>query len=640
MLLCTIIQWIPSTIMWVLEGAENRNRREWKQMMNGSKSYKEWYQYAMEYSNSYGYYDWRRTTSDKYFDYSEIHHRTKGIRTLIKEIEKATSDGKSQLADDYFSHLQTHLRFDLIRGPCRILRPEAFKYCIGTKKAIEDYIEQIQKSLEFIANYKPVNLLDRYQYLCDCFKTHGHTALLLSGGQSLSLYHLGVCRFLHNMHFLPRVICGTGTAAIVASFVCCNRDEELKLLLDASHEKLNFSPFTNKQQQGGFIARCARRLRRLCDQGTLMDINVVAEFVEQHLGDITFAEAYEKTGRVLNIVICNLNECKTILPHTDYTIPQPLIGSGETRWVANYLTAPDVLIRTAAVAAVSQGILASMLWKGYCLKRKNPATGEVEVFSPCAYVSTKETAEALAIQRLSEQFNVTCIMRAKTKLRLWRRKGACAASVLATPHKSWLRTHTERAVHECVNEVLYRTHKLLKWMRRVPVLGATSKRLLSLDIFLKDVDVDIELSSYEGFTLRMLEHPSTELVSQGLHEGERSIWPRLSNIQLHLAIEDTFNSVLTRLYTNINSENSCQHSAIGPVVIIPDFPFPQTFRTGRNERHPTLSLIPFPTAEESQDVLSDGGSSVESRYLEYGAGFGSMIMRHVSRRRGSGAAEN
>eukprot|EP01060_Flectonema_neradi_P005315 TRINITY_DN13520_c0_g1_i1.p1 TRINITY_DN13520_c0_g1~~TRINITY_DN13520_c0_g1_i1.p1 ORF type:complete len:680 (+),score=96.70 TRINITY_DN13520_c0_g1_i1:185-2041(+) len=608
--------------------------------MNESKTYKEWYQFAMQYSNSYGYYEWRRSTNDKHFDYVEIQHRTKGIRTLINEIEKATEAGNTQQADDYFSNLQTHLRFDLTRGPCKILRPEAFKYCIGTKKVIEEYIEQIQKSLEFISEYQSASLLDRYHYLSACLKTHGHTALLLSGGQSLSLYHLGVCRFLHDMNFLPRVICGTGTAAIIASFVCCNHDRELKLLLDASQEKLDFSPFTNKRQQGGLIARCGRRLRRLCEEGTLMDINVVAEFVEHHLGDTTFAEAFKKTGRVLNIVICNLNECQTILPHTDYTIPQPLIGGGETRWVANYLTAPDVLIRTAAVAAVSQGILASMLWKGYCLKRKNPSTGEVEVFSPCAYVSTKETAEALAIQRLSEQFNVTCIMRAKTKLRLWQ-SGACASSVLSKPHKSWLRLHTERAIHEVLHEGLYRTHKLLKWLRRVPILGTTSKRLLSLDIFLKDVDVDIELSSYEGFTLRMLEHPSRSLVTKGLHDGERSIWPRLSNIQLHLAVEDSFNLVLSRLLEKIQTESAKeQESSIGPVVIIPDFPFPQTFRTGKYvHRNPTLSLIPFPMADE--EVLSDGGSSVESnRYHEYGAGFGSMIMRHVSRRRGSGASEH
>jgi len=34
-----------------------------------------------------------------------------------------------------------------------------------------------------------------------------------------------------------------------------------------------------------------------------MDINVLLEFVEDNIGDLTFQEAYDKTGWILNITV-------------------------------------------------------------------------------------------------------------------------------------------------------------------------------------------------------------------------------------------------------------------------------------------------------------------------------------------------
>eukprot|EP01059_Diplonema_ambulator_P004005 TRINITY_DN13702_c0_g1_i1.p1 TRINITY_DN13702_c0_g1~~TRINITY_DN13702_c0_g1_i1.p1 ORF type:complete len:614 (+),score=217.92 TRINITY_DN13702_c0_g1_i1:35-1843(+) len=588
----------------------------------------------MEYCNSFGYYSWRKSVNDGCFEYAEIRHRTHGIKSLLADLKNPAYDSEQQL--NAFYRLLTHLRTDIARGSCGILRRNAFRYKIGTKKIIEDYIEAIQTALTTIAHYEDVSKIIRYDYLNECLKAHGKTALLLSGGQSLSLYHLGVCRFLHSMGFLPRVICGAGTAAVIASFVCCNEDAALKDLLDPTKKEgkaLDFEAFLAKSKQpGGAIAKAARRIRRLIETGTLMDINVVAEFTAKHLGDITFKEAYEKTGRVLNIVISNLRECHTMLPHTDYTISQPLLGNAETRWVANYLTAPDVLVRTACVAAVSHGLFGSWLWKGYALKRKNAKTGEIEVFSPCAYSSTRDTAEATAMNRLSEQFNVTCVIRATTKFTLFSTMASPVARELTT---SKLTQVLERGRDEVTNEFWYRVYTTLKFLRTVPLIGPGIRRVLSLDVFLKDTEADVELCAYTGLAFNFLKHPSQEFVNEGLREGEKSTWPMLSTLQLHLAVEDTFEDVLNELLAEMTEECETE-SRTGKYLLFPDFPFPQLIDCTTKCR--TSSIMPFPHIEElgrDDSVISDAGSSI-GESLTYGCGFGSMIMRHVDGRRSSG----
>lgn len=56
---------------------------------------------------------------------------------------------------------------------------------------------------------------------------HGCTALCLSGGGAVALYHLGVVKELHEHGLLPRVISGTSGGSIVAAMLACHTDVEL-----------------------------------------------------------------------------------------------------------------------------------------------------------------------------------------------------------------------------------------------------------------------------------------------------------------------------------------------------------------------------------------------------------------------------
>lgn len=65
-----------------------------------------------------------------------------------------------------------------------------------------------------------------------------------------------------------------------------------------------------------------------------MDIKVLEDCVRSNVGELTFEEAFRKTGRTLNITVSSSRK-------------------NEVPRVLNYLTAPRVLIWSAACASVA-----------------------------------------------------------------------------------------------------------------------------------------------------------------------------------------------------------------------------------------------------------------------------------------------
>mmetsp|Transcript_28389 Transcript_28389/g.5158 ORF Transcript_28389/g.5158 Transcript_28389/m.5158 type:complete len:117 (+) Transcript_28389:770-1120(+) len=73
-------------------------------------------------------------------------------------------------------------------------------------------------------------------------------------------------------------------------------------------------------------------IKRFLKHGYFFDIKYFDKFLYTNMQDITFKEAYEKSGLILNI---------TVSCHGDY----------QGYRLLNYLTTPHVLIRTAVLAS-------------------------------------------------------------------------------------------------------------------------------------------------------------------------------------------------------------------------------------------------------------------------------------------------
>lgn len=182
----------------------------------------------------------------------------------------------------------------------------------GTKELIEHYVLTVRDCIDMITTYptsstsEPYTAQGQLNVLHDTRQAFGRSALVLQGGSIFGLCHLGVVRALHLRGLLPRVIAGTATGALIAALVGVHTDSELLGVL--SGDGINIEAFTDRSRSRGtwqsrWYSTLVRRLNRLRTTGHFLDVDVLEEVLHANIGDMTFQEAFERTGRVLNITV-------------------------------------------------------------------------------------------------------------------------------------------------------------------------------------------------------------------------------------------------------------------------------------------------------------------------------------------------
>lgn len=132
-----------------------------------------------------------------------------------------------------------------------------------------------------------------------------------------------------------------------------------------------------------------RKFTRLFTQGVLMDIKILKKCVKANVPPLTFQEAYELSGRIINIVVS----------------PASGAGNKDSLRLLNYLTAPNVLVWSAALASCAiPGIYAPVE-----LMKKDEKTGKLTPYmegnTPIKWEDGSVQAD-LPMQKLSELFNI------------------------------------------------------------------------------------------------------------------------------------------------------------------------------------------------------------------------------------------
>jgi len=122
-----------------------------------------------------------------------------------------------------------------------------------------------------------------------------------------------------------------------------------------------------------------------------MDIATLEIFLRANLGEVTFEEAYEETGIILNITVSESGS------HDDYRL-------------LNYLTAPHVLVWSAALASSA----IPFVFQSVELKCKDH-NGQIVNFHPSGLKFIDGSIKAdLPTQKLSEMFNVNAFIVSQT----------------------------------------------------------------------------------------------------------------------------------------------------------------------------------------------------------------------------------
>ncbi|KAI5241200.1 patatin-domain-containing protein [Aureobasidium subglaciale] len=484
---------------------------EWRrQVLNlkisQAKCYTDWLSAASELDTLEGRDAWKEQQECDEYD-------TALLKARLQELEDAriSCDTKRMLF-----LARTSLTRDL--GSMGDLR--LYKHCrVGTKALIERYISAALEMLETIVDMcSPANKRDTdvdvrevYEQLLSARQAFGRSALLLSGGGTLGMNHIGVLKTLFEAQLLPRIISGASAGSIVAAVLCTKTDDEIpQVLRDFCYGDLDVF------EKEGEPENVLKKVFRFCTKGALFDISNLVRVMKDLLGDMTFQEAYNRTRRILNIGVSTASL---------YELPRLL----------NYITAPNVMIWSAVATSCSVPFIFSPAQ----LLAKDPRTG-LEVpwdQSPQRWIDGSVDND-LPMSRLAEMFNVNHFIVSQVNphvVPFLERDEQISASesqsskFALSAGPGWLRTVANLAK----GEALHRMHVLAE----LGVLPTTMSKVRSVlsQRYSGDITILPEVS-YTQFP-RVLMNPTTDFMARAMLSGETATWPKLSQVRNHCAIE-------------------------------------------------------------------------------------------------------
>jgi predicted acylesterase/phospholipase RssA len=272
-------------------------------------SYEEWYKAALVLDHLEGLDRWREENESPDYDYKLLSSRVRLLRKLRRRKD--------------LDRLIFRLREELHGNLGNMANPALYQRARGgTKKLITAYLDEVCAALNLLCDSDVENLppMRKRIFLKRAARSFGRSALLLSGGASLGLFHIGVIRELEQQGILPRVITGSSAGSIVAGILATHTDEEWEQRIGQEGWRFEW-------------ARLVKFSEMAIGKG-LLDQKVLQRCIDENIPDMTFLEAYQHTNRILNI---------SVSPADSHQFPRLL----------NYLTAPNVLVRRAALASAA-----------------------------------------------------------------------------------------------------------------------------------------------------------------------------------------------------------------------------------------------------------------------------------------------
>lgn len=127
----------------------------------------------------------------------------------------------AQLRKGGLSSMMIHiLRCSLQKNIYGTANPALYEQCYyGTKTIILKLHREIIKCLHYIHDDMKISLTDKLKFFSQMSHSYGRTALLLSGGASMGVYHIGCVKVLKEQNLLPRILCGSSAGSIFAALI-------------------------------------------------------------------------------------------------------------------------------------------------------------------------------------------------------------------------------------------------------------------------------------------------------------------------------------------------------------------------------------------------------------------------------------
>lgn len=485
--------------------------KQLKVQLAHAENYEEWKALALKIDQASGAQEWKYDNCSPYFDAEMIAYRL----NLLKRYRGA------QRTQDLMYILREGLTYDVANIAHPLLFTSTY---VGTKRIIEEYIEEVSLSFSFIASTEctDITLEEKIDFFQKSQHAYGQPALMFSGGSTLGLFHTGVCKALLEQNLMPKVLSGSSVGAIVTAMVGLTKPDDVLNML--SGENL---------MSEAFKFRKVRQILR--GNGGVADVKYLKKFLMSNMGDLSFDEAFKNSNLHMNVAVA------------------PYDASQQSR-IMNHLTSPDLLVWSAVLASCAVPIL----FPPVKLTSKRYDGEHTPYMATTRWVDGSVRSD-FPQEKMARLYNINYAIASQTN-----------------PHiVPFMQGDEER----------YRKD-MLSWPERIirrqgkvitrGILDFTRERVGSVPAIRRILDHSYgvldqryygDLNIFGHYSLRhyyyLFQNPRPHLFKLLQREGERATWPKISAIETHARVGKTIENGLILLKYQQNSMTSSKPQSVG-----------------------------------------------------------------------------
>lgn len=469
----------------------------------------QWRQLAAEHDRASGANEWKQREDSELFD-------ARQIRTRYHNLRDRSAQGDNE---EVLFALNEGLHGNM-GGMGRTALYRRSK--LGTKELVANYVSCICDALRQIAAAPETEIpfdekLDFFRRASHCF---GRSALALSGGGGLIYFHHGVVDTLLQEDLLPAVMSGSSAGAWMCAQLGTRNDEELKNYFPG--KRYEFRNPTRPREMIGLISGSNRSLVE----------NDRDDVIDAFVGNQTFQEAYEHTGRYINI---------SIAPHERH----------QNSRLMNAIASPNVTIRSAVRASSSVPGLAEPV----ALEAKD-SRGRLKAYLKNRRWVDGSFGEDLPFKRLSRLFGVNHSI-------------VSMINPMAVPFLSDDPKGEGHSVAKSVKTLYFHGVKeSIQTMRRwtAPVFRNKADAVLGSIYRLMDQeyvgDINISLKNSDiRMRNSLFDYRNEQEIIGLIKAGERAAWPKLDQIRNATTISRVIDGILADMEQDAVTSKHAIHKA-------------------------------------------------------------------------------
>ncbi len=374
----------------------------------------------------------------------------------------------------------------------------------GTKQLIHDYVEEIVDALELLASpgVDEISFEEKLEFFRRAHHCFGRSALLMSGSGTLLYFHVGVVKALWQQGLLPNILSGSSGGSIVGSLLCTHNDKELGKIFDPEF-------LLNEVEQESSVIRSLGGIKP-----RMLLVDDVQQIVQRLIPDMTFQEAYEHSGRMLNV---------SVAPAETH----------QTSRLLNATTSPNVLIHKSIMASAAvPGVFPPVTLEA------RDKWGDRQPYLPSRKWVDGSVSDDLPTKRLARLYGVNHYIVSQANPAVLpfmadgrRRDGAYAIVTNAA----------RRTAREWLNAGAAIMHRPLSNEGSLSKVANVVLSMVNQD-YIGDVNIIPKNRFYNPF--KLLAHLAPEDILKLVASGERSTWRKIEMIRVQTHISRTLDNIL------------------------------------------------------------------------------------------------